>query len=50
MIINDALKSCKCWQGKHYKRIGGKLELKKHLKNLGFIVGGSVTIISALGQ
>lgn len=31
------------------KRIGGKPEVKKHLENLGFIAGGSVTIISALG-
>ena len=31
------------------KRIGGKPEVKKHLENLGFVAGGSVTIISALG-
>ena len=31
------------------KRIGGKPEVKKHLENLGFVVGGSVKIISQLG-
>ncbi|MDY3304090.1 MAG: FeoA family protein [Clostridia bacterium] len=31
------------------KRIGGKPEIKKHLENLGFVVGGTVTIVSALG-
>lgn len=31
------------------KRIGGKPEVKKHLENLGFVVGGSVKIISKLG-
>ncbi len=28
------------------KRIGGNPEVKKHLENLGFVVGGSVKIIS----
>ena len=31
------------------KKIGGKPEVKKHLENLGFVVGGHVTIISKLG-
>ena len=31
------------------KRICGAPEVKKHLENLGFVVGGSVTIISVLG-
>ncbi len=31
------------------KRIGGSPEVKKHLENLGFIVGGNVTIINSLG-
>lgn len=31
------------------KRVGGSPEVKKHLENLGFVVGGSVKIISALG-
>ena len=31
------------------KRIGGKPEVKKHLENLGFVVGGSVSIISSMG-
>lgn len=30
------------------KRIGGKQEVKKHLENLGFVVGGNVKIISNL--
>ena len=28
------------------KKIGGNPQVKKHLENLGFIVGGTVTIIS----
>ena len=31
------------------KRVGGKPEVKKHLENLGFVVGGSVRIINRLG-
>ncbi len=31
------------------KKIGGTPEVKKHLENLGFVVGGSVTIVNALG-
>ena len=31
------------------KKIGGKPEIKKHLENLGFIVGGNVTIVNTLG-
>lgn len=30
------------------KKIGGKAEVKKHLENLGFVVGGNVTVISTL--
>lgn len=31
------------------RRVGGKPETKKHLENLGFVVGGRVTAISAIG-
>lgn len=31
------------------RKIGGKPEVKKHLENLGFVVGGNVTVISATG-
>ncbi len=31
------------------KKIGGKPEVKKHLENLGFVVGGNVKIINQLG-
>ena len=30
------------------KRIGGSPEVKKHLENLGFVVGGNVKVITAL--
>ena len=30
-------------------RVGGTPEVKKHLENLGFVVGGAVTVISRLG-
>ena len=31
------------------RRIGGKQEVKAHLENLGFVVGGAVTIINTIG-
>ena len=31
------------------KKVGGSPEIKKHLENLGFVVGGSVTIINTIG-
>ncbi len=31
------------------KKIGGNPEVKKHLENLGFVVGGNVRIINTLG-
>ena len=30
------------------RKVGGKPEVKKHLENLGFNTGGSVTIISTI--
>ncbi len=31
------------------KKIGGKQEVKAHLENLGFVVGGAVTVVNAMG-
>ena len=31
------------------KRVGGQPETKRHLENLGFVVGGTVTVVSTLG-
>lgn len=31
------------------RKIGGKQEVKAHLENLGFVVGGMVTVVSAIG-
>ncbi len=30
------------------RRVGGSPEVKKHLENLGFVPGGTVTVVSAL--
>lgn len=30
------------------KKVGGSPEVKKHLENLGFVVGGNVTIINEI--
>ena len=30
------------------KKIGGSPEVKKHLEDLGFVVGGAVTVVNAL--
>jgi ferrous iron transport protein A len=32
------------------RKIGGSPELKQHLENLGFTVGGTVTLINTLGE
>ncbi len=32
------------------RKIGGNPELKLHLENLGFTVGGTVTLINTLGE
>ena len=31
------------------KKIGGSPEVKKHLENLGLVVGGTVSIVTSLG-
>lgn len=31
------------------KRVGGKQEVRVHLENLGFVVGGGVTVINTIG-
>lgn len=31
------------------KKIGGNQEVKKHLENLGFVVGSNITIVNTLG-
>ena len=30
-------------------RVGGNPEVKKHLEDLGFVAGGTVTVVAALG-
>lgn len=32
------------------KKIGGNPETKKHLENLGFVVGGQVMVVNRLGN
>ena len=31
------------------RKVGGKPEVQKHLKNLGFVTGSDVTVISEIG-
>ena len=31
------------------KKVGGNPETKKHLEDLGFVAGGSVTVVSEIG-
>ena len=31
------------------RKVGGKPEVRAHLENLGFVVGGNVTVISTIG-
>ncbi|MBQ9685140.1 MAG: ferrous iron transport protein A [Oscillospiraceae bacterium] len=30
------------------KKVGGNPEMKKHLEDMGFVVGGSVTVVSTI--
>ena len=32
------------------RKIGGSPEVKKHLEDLGFVVGGEASVISSLGE
>jgi ferrous iron transport protein A len=32
------------------KRVGGNVETKKFLETLGFVVGGSVTVVNRMGE
>ena len=32
------------------KKIGGSPELRKHLENLGFVVGGNVTVVAMVKE
>ena len=32
------------------KRIGGRQDVKTHLENLGFVVGGAVKVINGIGR
>lgn len=31
------------------RKVGGSPEVKKHLENLGFVVGGTVSVVTSLG-
>lgn len=31
------------------KKVGGSPEVKQHLENLGFVVGGNATVVSSIG-
>ena len=32
------------------KKIGGKHKMKKHLEDMGFTVGGEVSVVSSIGE
>ena len=40
------LTMCKAGEENEIKKIGGKEEVRRHLENLGFVVGGKVAVIS----
>ena len=43
------LTMCKAGEENEIKKIGGKEETRRFLENLGFVVGGVVTVISEVG-
>ena len=44
------LTMCKAGEENEIKKIGGKEEVRRHLENLGFVVGGKVAVISETGR
>jgi len=42
------LTMAKAGEVNHIKKVGGKEEVKRFLENLGFVVGGAVTVISEI--
>ena len=46
---HDALAFADAGKENIIRKIGGSPEVKKHLENLGFVVGGTVTIVNTLG-
>ena len=47
--LNDAADICKRRGRKHDKESSGKPETRKFLENLGFVAGGTVTVVSTIG-
>ena len=47
--MHDAAYISRSRRGNIIRKIGGKQEVKAHLENLGFVVGGEVTVVSAIG-
>lgn len=48
---NTMMPLCLCNVGEEniIRRIGGTPDVKKHLESLGFVVGGTVTVVNMLG-
>ena len=40
---------CNVGEENTIRKIGGSPEVKKHLEDLGFVVGGAVTVVASLG-
>ena len=36
-------------EGKLIRKVGGSPEVKKHLEDLGFVAGGTATVVATLG-
>lgn len=47
--LNDAADICKRREENMIKKVGGKPETRKFLENLGFVAGGTVTVVSTIG-
>jgi len=45
----DAAESGAAGGREHFRKIGGSTEVKRHLENLGFVVGGTVRLVNVLG-
>lgn len=46
---NDAADTGKCRRGKPDPAGRGSPEVRKHLEDLGFVAGGTVSVVSSLG-
>ena len=46
---NDAPDFCRKRRREYHQKVGGTPEVRKHLEDLGFVPGGTVTVVTTVG-